>query len=104
MIERKMFHVLLDPEEPGDATEYTVEVRGADQLRAELEGKRRGVHIKDAMHTTYLWAWAAMIREGNLDPKTSFTAFMERAVQVEGDADSATPVDPTQPDLGDDSP
>lgn len=101
MIERRIFTVLLDdPDDPDAlADEYRVEVRGVDQLRAELEGKRIGVHIKDAMHTTYLWSWAASIREGKIEPKTDFREFMRRCVQVEGD-EKSEPVDPTQQGVG----
>jgi hypothetical protein len=101
-LERRFFNVLIERDDTDE--EYRVEVRGVDQLRAELEGKRRGVHIKDAMHTTYLWAWAASIREDRIDPKTSFTDFMTAVVQVEGDEEETETVDPTRPAVGDDSP
>lgn len=101
---RKFFHVLLDdPDAPGSDQEIRVEVRGSDQLRAELEGKRQGVEIKDAMHSTYLWAWAAATREGKVDPKMTFRDFMVRCVTVEAD-DQEEPVDPTRRAVGDDSP
>lgn len=98
-----LFLVLLDPpaDEPGEPTTYEVQVRGSDHLRAELEAKRQGVTIKDAMHTTYLWAWSAMVREQKY--AGAFQEFMQRCVLVEQDTDAAgdpatVPVDPTQPD------
>lgn len=105
-LERQIFHVYTDnPDDPaGEPIEDLVEVRGVDQLRAELEGKRLGVGIKDAMHATYLWAWAAMVREGKLDPKTKFQAFMETCVQVEGKDNETAAVDPTRQAASADSP
>lgn len=93
---RTYFTVYLDdPDDPTGYTEHRVEVRGADQLRAELEGKKLGVGLKDAMHQTYLWAWAACVRERIVD--LSFKDFREAAIKVEGDDDEPEPVDPTRP-------
>lgn len=94
---RTYFTVYMDdPEAPEGYVEHRVEVRGADQLVAEERGKRMGVNIKDAMHQTYLWSWAAMVREGLCN--VSFEEFMKLAIKVEGEKnDDAEPVDPTQP-------
>lgn len=93
---RTMFTVYLDdPDAPEGYAEHRVEIRGADQLRAELEGKKLGVGIRDAMHQSYLWAWAALVREGKLD--VSFAKFREQAIKVEGEDDEPQPVPPTLP-------
>lgn len=93
---RTYFTVYLDdPADPEGYVEHHVEVRGADQLRAELEGKKMGVGLKDAMHQSYLWAWAALVRTHVID--IPFTEFRELAIKVEGDDDEPEPVDPTQP-------
>lgn len=100
-LEAPVFLVLLDPaDEAGEPTTHEVQVRGSDQLRAELEAKRQGVTIKDAMHTTYLWAWSAMVRQQLFTG--DFRPFMERCVMVEQAKDedgepAAVDVDPTQP-------
>jgi hypothetical protein len=95
---RTFFTIYLDqPDDPEGYIEHRVEVRGADQLRAETEGKGMGVTIKDSMHQTYLWAWAAACREGKVD--MSFRTFRTNVISVEQDDDDAegVPVDPTQP-------
>lgn len=118
---RQYFNVLLDRPDAGsptkldeahpavvtvadDTVEYRVEIRGTDQLRAELEGKSIGVTLKDAMHQTYLWAWASMVRQDLF--KGAFMEFRKVAIKVEGedDDDDGEPVDPTQPGATDDSP
>lgn len=95
-IERMYFDVLLDDPETPDATvEHRVEVRATDQLRAELEGKKlRGIGLSDAMHTTYLWCWAALVREGKF--AGNFSTFVEQCIQAGGDKKANKPVDPTQ--------
>lgn len=95
---RTYFNVFLDdPEAPEGYAEHRVEVRGADQLRAELEGKKIGVSLKDAMHQTYLWSWAALVREGVVD--IPFMKFRDLVIKAESDDPDAepVPVDPTQP-------
>lgn len=93
---RTFFTVYLDdPEAPDGYVEHRVEVRGADQLRAELEGKKIGVGLKDAMHQSFLWAWAALVREGIID--VPFAKFREQAIKVDGDEDDPQPVPPTLP-------
>lgn len=93
---RTYFTVYLDDaDEPEGYVEHRVEVRGADQLRAELEGKKMGVHLKDAMHQSYLWAWAALVRTGKID--IPFSEFRDIAIKVEGDDDEPEPVPPTLP-------
>lgn len=94
---RTYFTVYLDdPDQPDGYVEHRVEVRGADQLRAELEGKKLNVSLKDAMHQTYLWAWASCVRQGIVEG--SFKDFRDRAIKVEGDdEDEPVAVDPTQP-------
>lgn len=117
---RQYFNVLLDRPDAGsptkldaahpavvtvadDTVEYRVEIRGTDQLRAELEGKSIGVTLKDAMHQTYLWAWASMVRQDLF--KGAFMEFRKVAIKVEGeDDDDGETVDPTQPGATDDSP
>lgn len=95
---RTYFTIYMDdPADPEGYIEHRVEVRGADQLRAETEGKGIGVTLKDSMHQTYLWAWAAAVREGKLD--LSFKTFRANVISVEGEGDDDEPdtVDPTQP-------
>lgn len=94
---RTFFTVYLDdPADPEGYVEHRVEVRGTDQMRAETEGKGIGVSIKDAMHQSYLWAWAAAVREGKID--MSFRTFRTNVISVEEDeAKPPVEVDPTQP-------
>ena len=99
---RTYFHVLIDTPDPDgngailDPVEHRVEIRGADQLRAELEGKRIGVTLQESMHQTYLWAWAAMVREGHY--ADTFHAFRDAVLSVKNDTEAeGEPVDPTQP-------
>lgn len=95
-LKRIYFDVYLDdPDDPAGYLEYRAEVRGADQLRAELEGKRISVTLNDSMHQTFLWSWAALMRTGQID--MTFKDFRERAIQVKGDKDADVDVDPTTP-------
>lgn len=96
-LERTIFTVYMDdPTDPDrDVEEYRIEVRATDQLRGELEGKRiPGVGVKDAMHTVYLWSWAAMVRLGYWTG--GFAEFQKRCITSEkADGEPAIPVDPT---------
>lgn len=96
-LQRTIFKVYLDdPDADEGYAEHEVEIRGADQLRAELEGKRLHVSLKDAMHQTYLWAWAALVRTKVID--IPFAEFRDIAIRVDGDKDAEpVDVDPTQP-------
>lgn len=99
---RMYFDVLLEDPESKDETELRVEVRGADQLRSELEAKRiPRVESRDAMHTTYLWCWSAAVREGKFTG--NFREWMTSVVQVKPDKGATTPVDPTDQAASDDS-
>ena len=98
-LEVPVFTVLMDGPDGQGTVAHDVQIRGADQLRAELEAKKQGVSIKDAMHTTYLWAWAAMVRTEKFSG--GFRDFMDACVMVEqakdGDGQAvAETVDPTQ--------
>jgi hypothetical protein len=89
---------LDDPDNPGgELLELRVEVKGADQLRAELEGRKMGIDHRVAIHQTYLWAWAAMVREGHYTGP--FKDFRDVVVKVSPDEDAADEetVDPTRP-------
>jgi hypothetical protein len=95
-LKRIYFDVYLDdPDNPDGYLEFRAEVRGADQLRAELEGKRIGVTLEESMHQTFLWSWAALMRTHQID--MPFKDFRERAIQVKGDKSSEADVDPTLP-------
>jgi hypothetical protein len=92
--------VLMD--EDGTETEYRVRVMLGDQLRAELEAKKLMLTESHYMHTTALWAWAAMVREGNFAGK--FREFQETCIEAVADkAEEADPVDPTHPAASTDS-
>lgn len=92
---RRYFNVFLDDDaEPEGYVEHRVEIRGCDQLRAELEGKRIGVNLKDAIHQSYLWAWASMVRNKIVD--VPFKDFRDIAIQVNAEEDDEEEVDPTQ--------
>lgn len=94
---RSYYDVLLDDPETGpDATiEHRVEVRAADHLRGEMEGKRiPRLEGKEPMHLTYLWVWAALVREGKFSG--SFGDLMKVLVLAKPDQDATEPVDPTE--------
>lgn len=85
-----------------DPIEYRVEIRAADQLRGELEGKRiPRVESGDAMHTTYLWIWSAMVREGKYSG--SFGDFLKVCIQGRIDKNAVETVPPTDQAASDDS-
>lgn len=94
---RTEFDVTMAPAEgETEPTTHRVTVILADQLRGELEGKRHGVDIKDAIHTTALWGWSAMVREGHTS--LSFREFTAACWEVEQVKDrEPTTVDPTTP-------
>jgi hypothetical protein len=58
-----------------------------------------GVSLKDAMHQTYLWAWASLVRTKILD--VTFKDFRDLVIRVDApksdSPDASVPVDPTQP-------
>lgn len=99
-IKRTTLTVLMadQPEEP-----IAVPVILGDQLRAELEGRKMGVDLKMGIHTTALWAWAAMTRLGLYEGK--FREFGEACLTAQNaDEDEPAPdVDPTQQDQSTDS-
>lgn len=101
-LKRLIFTVYLDdPDQPdAEPIEHVVEVRAGDQLRAELEGKKRGVKLEDAMHQSHLWVWAAMVRTGTFAGK--FEEFVDRCVQLDDEPDEVD-VDPTAPAVSPDS-
>lgn len=97
---RIYFDVFLDDDDaPEGYVEHRVEIRGGDQLRAELEGKKIGVSLNDSMHQTYLWAWASLVRNKLVD--LPFLTFRDVVIRVDSDKtpDPET-VDPTQPAAG----
>lgn len=100
------YRVYMDPEDQTDALAepvvYDVEVRPVDQLKAELEGKRIGVTLDDKMHLTYLWAWAAMVRTGQVS-RCTFKDWIARCAGLDEDEVAIADVDPTQPTPSDDS-
>lgn len=100
IIKRPAFHVWLAPSgvDPDTATDDELEyhhvvVHSADQLRAELEGRKHG--ITDArsapMHVTVLWLWAALVRTGQYDDR--FQAFKSVCVSYDSDRDRDEPHD-----------
>lgn len=101
-LQRIYFDVYLDdPEAPDGYAEHRVEIRGADQLRAELEGKRIGTSLNESMHQTYLWAWASCVRNKLID--MPFMEFRDVVIQVKGDREEPQNVDPTRPAATEDS-
>lgn len=100
---RTYFDVFLDdPDTAEGYVEHRVEIKGADQLRAELEGRKLGVDHKVAIHQTYLWAWAACVREGHYEK--TFKDFRDVVIAVKPRDDTVETVDPTQPAVTDASP
>ncbi len=105
MLERKFFDVLLDPE-PGSEEPRLferVEVRAADELRAELEARVQGIPDlrTAAYHTYHLWVWAAMVRLGHYQGK--FKPFVDQLIGCEVSETPTAPPDPTQPAASADS-
>ena len=116
-LSRPQFHVWMNPPASGERVageplsgqpepEYVgvVTITHGDQLRAELEGPRHGLHsMKDApMHYTTLWVWAAMVRSGTYagkfgqfkaDDLADLSPVKDDQVQEDGDD-----ADPTNPD------
>lgn len=86
------------------ANEHEVGIMPGDQLRAEVEGNRRGLvePSKQAMMLTFLWLWAACRREGHVETGEKFETFVDRLVAWErvkvdgGDPDDVATVDPTR--------
>lgn len=64
------------------ANEVEVEVLPGDQLRAEVEGQRRGLDNpqKQSFLLTTLWLWAACRRMGVCDKAEKFEPFVDRLV------------------------
>lgn len=82
------------------ANEVEVEVLPGDQLRAEVEGNRRGLTDPKAQTflLTTLWLWAASRRVGVCEKDERFDRFVDRLVawdRVKPEGDEAT-VDPTR--------
>lgn len=102
--------VAMDETERSEGGEFTVTLRIADQLRAELEGKKLGfseVH-HNPLHLQALFAWACMVREGHYTGK--FADFRNDCIAVSDhkdddptDPDAGEPVDPTTPAASTDS-
>ena len=80
------FAVLLQVEPAAEPTEHTVTVFHGDQLRAELEAPRHMLPPIDQapQHHTTLWVWAALLRTHVLPMETSFNAFREMVLTMEG--------------------
>lgn len=85
--------------------EYRVRIMLGDQLRAELEGKKLSLTAEHYMHTTALWAWAAMLREGHYDgPFQEFKTRCLEAATEKGDDEGELPdADPTPQAASNDS-
>lgn len=82
---------------PDDAHE--VAVMPADQLRAEVEGNRRGLvePARQGMLLTLLWLWAACRRTGLAPTDETFDRFVDGLLVWERVKDvEANVVDPTQ--------
>lgn len=91
---RPAYLVTLTPAEPdADPQQLRVVVTHGDQLRAELELNRRGIDLRNAMHLSTAFAWAAMKRTG--DYAGNFDAFAFHDVLDLSDG-GAEPVDPTK--------
>lgn len=81
-------------EEDGAEVEHVVELRLADQLRAELEGKAHGIQaVQNPIHLQSLFAWACLVRLELF--KGRFAAFRDACLEVSDVQE--TDVDPTQP-------
>lgn len=81
---------------------HDVEVRPADQLRAEVEGNRRGLvePARQGMLLTMLWLHAACRRQGLVPTDTGFDKFVDTVEAWErvkpDNGDEVHAVDPTQ--------
>lgn len=94
---RTYFFVALDdPDNPDQLVEHRVEIKGGDQMRAELEGRKLNLDHRAAIHQSYLWAWASLVRQDLYD--RPFAEFRNVVVAVKPDTDSDDEtVDPTRP-------
>lgn len=91
----------LDGVEP---VEETVTAMLCDQMRAELEVKKRHqVSVEDAgINFVSIMAWCALARQGRISCKLE--EFAQRVYEIEReDPDDAADVDPTQPAASSDS-
>ncbi len=81
--------------------EHEVAILPGDQLRAEVEGNRRGLvePKRQGQLLTFLWLWAACRRLALVDKALAFEPFVDRLVAWEPvkvpDADTGEPTDPT---------
>ena len=75
-IERRVYDVYLNPDEPSTdpfstegVTCHRVVVTHADQLRGELEGAKRGVSLDAGQNITSVIVWCALVRSKLYDRK-----------------------------------
>lgn len=88
----------------GDEGEFTITLTMGDQLRAELEGKKRGiVATQSPLHLQALFAWAALVREGLWSG--DFASFGTACAYVDDPdrGDDGDDVDPTEQTASSDS-
>lgn len=85
--------VLLDQD--GTDVELEVSTMLADQMRAELEVKKRGLELQQSpVHFLSAMAWCALARTGQITDK--FEDFAGRCYQVSKNEEDPD-VDPSQP-------
>lgn len=83
------------------ANEHEVPIYPGDQLRAEVEGNRRGLvePKRQGQLLTFLWLWAACRRLDLVDKATEFEPFVDRLVAWEpvkhADPETGEEADPT---------
>lgn len=83
------------------ANEFEVAILPGDQLRAEVEGNRRGLvePKRQGQLLTFLWLWAACRRLGLVAADEKFDTFVDRLAAWEPvkvpDPDTGEPTDPT---------
>lgn len=83
------------------ANEHEVAILPGDQLRAEVEGNRRGLTEpkRQGQLLTFLWLWSASRRLELVDKGEKFETFVDRLVAWEPvkvpDPETGEPSDPT---------
>jgi hypothetical protein len=90
-LEQRTINLLMDSDP--EPTEHQIRLLLGDQMRAELEVKRRGMTAEYAVNLGSAAAWAAMVRTGQYDG--DLEKFATDCLAMERHEDQ--PVDPTQP-------
>lgn len=97
-LNRQSYTVALDT--PDGRVEHVVDVGPGDQLRAELEGKRRGLLPKgisgNPLVFSSLCVYYACVRAGHTD--TDFERFIHTDCYDYEPLDEGQPLDPTSPE------